>query len=181
MHPSRCQILNSVPVIVYGIRRGYAGLIENEIDELTSRDVGGIIRQGGTILRSARSKEFTTPDGQARALDVLRGWDIDGLVVIGGDGSLNGAACLVMTSFPVIGIPASIDNDIPGTEMAIGVDTALGTILDAMDKIKDTASAHQRVFIVEYGQPTVILPLCPDSRVALKWWFFLKRWWTKTL
>lgn len=134
---------------VFGTTRGYAGLMANEIKELESRDVGGIIRQGGTILLSARSMEFKTEEGQAKALDVLHGWEIDGLVVIGGDGSLNGAACLHKHGFPVIGVPASIDNDIAGTEMAIGVDTALNTILDAMDKIKDTASAHQRAFIIE--------------------------------
>lgn len=134
---------------VYGITRGYAGLMENDIKKLDSRDVGGIIRQGGTILMSARSKEFKMPEGQAKALDVLRGWDIDGLVVIGGDGSLHGAMCLHELGFPVVGVPASIDNDISKTEMAIGVDTALNTILDAMDKIKDTASAHQRAFIIE--------------------------------
>ncbi|MCE5198061.1 MAG: 6-phosphofructokinase [Armatimonadota bacterium] len=134
---------------VYGIRRGYAGLMSNDISKLDSRSVGGIIRQGGTVLMSARSAEFKTPEGQAKALDVLHGWEIDGLVVIGGDGSLNGAACLHRLGFPVVGIPASIDNDIAGTEMAIGVDTALNTILDAMDKIKDTASAHQRAFIIE--------------------------------
>jgi 6-phosphofructokinase 1 len=116
---------------------------------MDSRSVGGIIRSGGTILMSARSEEFKAPEGQAKALNVLRGWDIDGLVVIGGDGSLRGAAALHDQGFPVVGAPASIDNDIPGTEMSIGVDTALNTILDAMDKIKDTASAHQRAFVIE--------------------------------
>ncbi|MCE5314311.1 MAG: 6-phosphofructokinase [Armatimonadota bacterium] len=134
---------------VYGITRGYAGLMANDIKKMESRDVGGIIRQGGTVLMSARSMEFKTDEGQAKALDVLHGWEIDGLVVIGGDGSLNGATALHRLGFPVIGVPASIDNDIAGTEMAIGVDTALNTILDAMDKIKDTASAHQRAFIIE--------------------------------
>jgi len=134
---------------VYGIKRGYAGLMNNEIEELDSRSVAGIVRQGGTLLMSARSMEFKTPEGQAKGLDVLRGWGIEGLVVIGGDGSLHGAQALNRLGFPVIGVPASIDNDICGTEMAIGVDTALNTILDAMDKIKDTASAHQRAFIIE--------------------------------
>ena len=134
---------------VYGIKRGYAGLMENDIIELDSRAVGGIIRSGGTILMSARSKEFRTKEGQAKALDVLHGWGVEGLVVIGGDGSLHGGVALHDQGFPVIGVPASIDNDIPETEMAIGVDTALNTILDAMDKIKDTASAHQRAFIIE--------------------------------
>lgn len=134
---------------VYGVRRGYAGMIENEIVEMDSRSVGGIIRSGGTVLLSARSQEFRTAEGQARALDVLRGWQIDGLIVIGGDGSLRGATKLHEQGLPVVGVPASIDNDIPETEMSIGVDTALNTILDAMDKIKDTASAHQRAFIIE--------------------------------
>jgi len=134
---------------VYGVRRGYAGLMANDIIELDSRAVGGSIRQGGTILMSARSKEFKTEEAQKQAIDVLRGWQIEGLVVIGGDGSLAGAAALHRMGFSVVGVPASIDNDIPETEMAIGVDTALNTILDAMDKIKDTASAHQRAFIIE--------------------------------
>ena len=134
---------------VYGIRRGYVGMMENDIIEMDSRSVGGIIRSGGTVLMSARSKEFRTPEGQAKALEVLHGWGIEGLVVIGGDGSLNGALALHKQGFPVVGVPASIDNDIAETEMAIGVDTALNTILDAMDKVKDTASAHQRAFIIE--------------------------------
>lgn len=134
---------------VYGVRRGYAGLMANDIVQLDSRAVGGIVRQGGTILMSARSLEFKTPEGQQRALDVMSGWGIEGLVVVGGDGSLTGARALHDLGFPVIGVPASIDNDIIGTDMAIGVDTALNTILDAMDKIKDTASAHQRAFIIE--------------------------------
>lgn len=134
---------------VYGIRRGYAGLMTNSITELESRDVGSIIRHGGTMLMSARSEEFKTPEGLAKGLDVLHGWGIEGLIVIGGDGSLRGAKSLCDQGFPVVGVPASIDNDIPETQMAIGVDTALNTILDAMDKIKDTASAHQRAFIIE--------------------------------
>ncbi|MFQ3550379.1 MAG: 6-phosphofructokinase [Armatimonadota bacterium] len=134
---------------VYGIKRGYSGLIENDIIRLDSRDVSGIIRHGGTILFSARSKEFRTEEGQAKALDILAGWGIEGLVVIGGDGSLRGAKALCEKGFPVVGVPASIDNDIYGTEMSIGVDTALDTILDAIDKIKDTATAHQRTFVIE--------------------------------
>lgn len=135
--------------VVYGIQRGYAGLMNNDISELDSRSVAGSIRHGGTILMSARSAEFKTLAGQQKALGVLRGWGIEGLVVIGGDGSLGGALALHKLGFPVVGVPASIDNDIRDTDMAIGVDTALNTILDAMDKIKDTASAHQRAFIIE--------------------------------
>ena len=168
---------------VYGIRRGYAGMMSNDVFELDSRAVAGIIRQGGTILLSARSEEFKTEEGQATALDILRGWGMDGLVVIGGDGSLRGAAGLHRHGFPVVGVPASIDNDIPETEMAIGVDTALNTIIDAMDKIKDTASAHQRAFIIEVmgrkhgylalmagiagGAEMVILPRTRISRQAI--------------
>lgn len=134
---------------VFGVQRGYAGLMTNDMVELDSRSVAGSIRQGGTILMSARSNEFKTIEGQQKALGVLRGWGIEGIVVIGGNGSLAGAMSLHNLGFPVIGVPASIDNDIRGTEMAIGVDTALNTILDAMDKIKDTASAHQRAFVIE--------------------------------
>ncbi len=134
---------------VYGVRRGYRGLIDNDVIKLDSRAVGGVIRSGGTMLLSARCEEFKSEAGQAKALDVLGGWDIEGLVVIGGDGSLRGALALHEKGFPVVGAPASIDNDISGTEMAIGVDTALNTILDSIDKIKDTAAAHQRAFIIE--------------------------------
>lgn len=134
---------------VYGVKRGYSGLIANDLIELDTRAVGGIIRHGGTMLMSARCPEFSTDEGRSRALDVLHGWEIEGLVVIGGDGSLRGARALRDSGFPIVGVPASIDNDIAGTDMSIGVDTALNTILDAMDKIKDTASAHQRAFIIE--------------------------------
>lgn len=134
---------------VYGIRRGYAGIMENDIFELDARAVGGIVRVGGTVLMSARSPEFCSEQGQEKALDILHGWGIEGLVVIGGDGSLRGAMSLAQHGFPVVGIPASIDNDIACTEMSLGVDTALDTILGALDRIKDTASAHQRLFVVE--------------------------------
>lgn len=134
---------------VLGIHRGFAGLMKNEIVEMDSRSVGGIIRQGGTMLMTARAPEFANEEGQKHALETLSAWGVDGLVVIGGDGSLHGAQALHHRGFPVIGVPASIDNDIGCTEMAIGVDTALNTILDAMDKIKDTASAHQRAFLIE--------------------------------
>ncbi|MDH7601277.1 MAG: 6-phosphofructokinase [Armatimonadota bacterium] len=134
---------------VYGVRQGYRGLIDNQIFPLDSRAVSGILRAGGTILMSARSQEFHTEAGQCRAIEVLRGWDIDGLVVIGGDGSLRGALELHRKGFPVVGVPASIDNDIACTEMSIGVDTALNTILEAVDRIKDTAAALQRAFVIE--------------------------------
>lgn len=136
-------------VDVFGVRRGFAGLMNNDIIEMDSRAVGGIIRLGGTVLMSARAPEFLTEQGQNRAIETLTAWGIEGMVVIGGDGSLNGARALHDHGMPVIGVPASIDNDIGCTEMSIGVDTALNTILDAVDKIKDTASAHQRAFVIE--------------------------------
>ncbi|HYN88714.1 MAG TPA: ATP-dependent 6-phosphofructokinase, partial [Ardenticatenaceae bacterium] len=133
----------------HGIRRAYAGLISGEIRQLGPRDVGGIIQKGGTFLQTARLPEFKDRAVQRAALRRLNEADIEALVVIGGDGSLNGAIALQRQGFPVVGIPASIDNDIYGTNMAIGVDTALNTILDAIDKLRDTASSHQRAFLIE--------------------------------
>lgn len=136
-------------VQVMGIRRGFQGLIEGEIAELRPRDVGGIIQRGGTILQTARSKEFMTEEGQRKALRRLNQHGIEGLVIIGGDGSMRGALALHQRGFPVVGVPASIDNDIWGTHMSIGVDTALNTIIDAIDRIRDTASSIGRAFLVE--------------------------------
>jgi 6-phosphofructokinase 1 len=136
-------------VEVYGIRQAYAGLLAGDFERLTSRDVSGIMQRGGTILQTARNKEFETPQGQKRALRRLNEHEIEGLVVIGGDGSLRGALALHELGFPVVGIPGSIDNDIWGTNMSIGVDTALNTILDAVDKLRDTASSHERCFLLE--------------------------------
>ncbi len=132
-----------------GIRRGYTGLIGGEIDEMDARSVGGIIGRGGTILGTARCPEFYDPKGQKEALRTLNRFGIEGLVVIGGNGSLTGALALWRMGFPTIGIPSTIDNDINGTDISIGVDTALNTILDAIDKIKDTASSHNRAFLIE--------------------------------
>lgn len=134
---------------VLGIRRGYHGLLAGDMEPMDARAVGTIIRRGGTVLQTARCPEFATVEGVQRGMDNLRRAGIDGLVVIGGDGSLKGARDLSRRGFPVAGIPASIDNDINGTEQAIGADTALNTALDALDKIKDTAFSHGRVFIVE--------------------------------
>jgi 6-phosphofructokinase 1 len=136
-------------VEVYGVHRGYAGLIANDMVELDARSVGGIIGQGGTFLGTARSPEFRDEAGQRKALRYLNQAGIEGLVVIGGNGSLTGALHLHKLGFPVIGVPATIDNDVNGTDIAIGVDTALNTILDAIDRIKDTASSHQRAFLIE--------------------------------
>jgi 6-phosphofructokinase 1 len=145
---------------VMGIERGYAGLMDGEIIPLDARSVGGIIGRGGTFLGTARAPEFKTPQGQREALRNLNRHGIEGLVVIGGNGSLAGACALHQLDFPVVGVPATIDNDAVGTDMAIGVDTALNTILDAIDKIKDTASSHQRAFLIEtMGRDTGYLAL----------------------
>jgi len=134
---------------VVGIIEGYYGLLHGEMRGLTSRDVGGIIERGGTMLKTARSDEFRTKKGQREAIREMNEEGIDGLVVIGGDGSLRGAHALATQGISVVGVPASIDNDIWGTDMSIGVDTALNTIIDAVDKLRDTASSHNRAFIVE--------------------------------
>jgi 6-phosphofructokinase 1 len=134
---------------VMGIERGYVGLMDGEMMPLDARSVGGIIHRGGTFLGTARAPEFKTPKGQREALRNLNRHGIEGLVVIGGNGSLSGACALHQLGFPVVGVPATIDNDVVGTDIAIGVDTALNTILDAIDKIKDTASSHQRAFLIE--------------------------------
>ena len=134
---------------VMGIERGYAGLMDGEMIQLDARAVGGIIGRGGTFLGTDRAPEFETVKGQREALRNLNKHSIEGLVVIGGNGSLTGALALHKHGFPVVGVPATIDNDVPGTSMAVGVDTALNTILGAIDRIKDTASSHQRAFLIE--------------------------------
>ncbi|MBE3549863.1 MAG: 6-phosphofructokinase [Brockia lithotrophica] len=134
---------------VYGISYGYAGLLERRLLPLALGSVGDILQRGGTILQTARSDAFRTPEGQRRAAEVLREFEIDGLVVVGGDGSLRGAHDLARLGVRVIGIPATIDNDIPLTDVAIGFDTAINTVIEAVDKIRDTASSHERIFVVE--------------------------------
>lgn len=134
---------------VFGIRQAYAGLLIGDFEPLTSREVSGILQRGGTLLQTARNEEFKTKQGQRKALRRLNEQNIEGVIVIGGDGSLRGAMALHKLGVPVIGIPASIDNDIYGTDMSIGVDTALNTILDAIDKLRDTATSHNRCFLIE--------------------------------
>ena len=137
-------------VKVLGFLHGYEGIIRNESRVLDSISVGGIITYGGTILRTARSKEFMEYAGRERAMAVLRENQCDGLVVIGGDGSLNGAYRLHEEfDFPVMGVPGSIDNDISGTDFSIGFDTAINAALDAIDRVRDTAYSHERVFVIE--------------------------------
>lgn len=134
---------------VYGIRQAYAGLITGDMYLMSSRDVSGILQRGGTILQTARNEEFKTPQGQRKALRRLNSQGIEGIVVIGGDGSLRGGLALHKLGLPVVGVPASIDNDIWGTNTSIGVDTALNTILDALDRLRDTATSHNRAFVLE--------------------------------
>lgn len=134
---------------VVGAENGYEGLIRGNFISLGARDVGGILQRGGTILRTARSAEMREPRGQREAVRQMNNANIDGLIVIGGDGSLRGAQALSSQGVPVVGVPGSIDNDIFGTDMAIGVDTALNTIVDAIDKLRDTASSHNRAFLIE--------------------------------
>jgi 6-phosphofructokinase 1 len=134
---------------MYGVRYGYQGLIDDEIFSMRARSVGGIIQQGGTMLGSARSLEFKTEEGRKKALANLASHDIEGLIVIGGNGSQTGSHALHQLGFPVVGIASTIDNDLYGSEITIGVDTALNIALEAIDRLKVTASSHQRAFLVE--------------------------------
>lgn len=134
---------------VLGVEEGYEGLIHGKFRPLGVREVGGILQRGGTILQTARSREFRETAGQSEAVRQINNAGIDALIVAGGDGSLSGAQKLASKGISVIGVPASIDNDIYGTDMCIGVDTALNTIVDAIDKLRDTASSHNRAFLVE--------------------------------
>ncbi|MBR2360338.1 MAG: 6-phosphofructokinase [Bacteroidaceae bacterium] len=145
---TRAAIYNGLRV--KGIYRGYKGLVTGEILEFKTQNVSNIIHQGGTILKTARCKEFTTPEGRALAYENMRKEEIDALVIIGGDGSLTGARIFAQEyDVPCIGLPGTIDNDLYGTDTTIGYDTALNTILDAVDKIRDTATSHERLFFVE--------------------------------
>lgn len=135
---------------VYGIYRGYEGLIAGDFKELTTESVSNTIQKGGTILKTARSKEFMTPEGRAKAYDSLRKFGVDALVVIGGNGSLAGARDFAREyDVPVVGLPGTIDNDLSGTDSTIGYDTALNTIVECVDKIRDTATSHDRIFFIE--------------------------------
>lgn len=145
---TRSAIYNGLTV--KGIYRGYKGLITGEIQEFKTQNVSNIIQQGGTILKTARCQEFKTPEGRRIAYETMQREGIDALVVIGGDGSLTGARLLAQEfDVPCIGLPGTIDNDLYGTDTTIGYDTALNTILDAVDKIRDTATSHERLFFVE--------------------------------
>ena len=145
---TRMAIYNNLRVV--GIKRGYYGLVYNEMEEFTSKSVSNIIQQGGTILKTARCREFTTSEGRAKAYENMKAAGIDALVVIGGDGSLSGARIFAEEyDVPIVGLPGTIDNDLGGTDETIGYDTALNTIVEAVDKIRDTATSHERLFLVE--------------------------------
>lgn len=146
---TRAAIYNGFQV--KGIYRGYEGLIAGEVKELTTEDVSSIIQRGGTILKTARSEAFTTPEGRKKAYDVLRKEGISSLIIIGGDGSLTGARIFANEYDDIIciGLPGTIDNDLYGTDFTIGYDTALNTIVECVDKIRDTATSHDRIFFVE--------------------------------
>lgn len=134
---------------VMGVRRGYSGLINGEIVPMDRHSVADIIQRGGTILRTARCEEFKTEEGRKRGANILRTFGIDGLVVIGGDGSFKGAQLLSKLGISTVGLPGTIDNDLPYTEYTIGFDTANNTVLDAINKLRDTSTSHERVSIVE--------------------------------
>lgn len=169
---------------VLGFQHGWRGVMTEEITPLDSKAVGGIISLGGTLLRSARCQEFREEAGRVQAMDVLKANGIEGLVVIGGDGSLTGAKKLLEEhNLPIMGIPGSIDNDIPGTDYSIGFDTAVNTARDAIDKVRDTAYSHDRVFVIEVmgrnngfialecalacGAEAVLLPEVPYSLMEI--------------
>ncbi len=159
-------------VEVYGIRQAYKGLVNGDIERMDTRDVAGIIQHGGTILQTARLPEFKEEKIQRQAIRRLNEHGIDGLIVIGGDGSLTGALALHRQGVRVIGVPGSIDNDIWGTDSSIGVDTALDTIVGAIDRLRDTASSHERVFLVEVmgrrcGHLAIVAGLVTGAEVVL--------------
>lgn len=164
---------------VFAIRNGYQGLIDGSIEKMEIGSVGDIIQRGGTILRSARCKEFESEEGQEKGIAQLNKFGIDGLIVIGGDGSFHGAQKLTEKGYPCIGVPGTIDNDIAGTDFTIGFDTALNTIIEAIDKIRDTASSHERTYVIEVmgrdagdlalwagladGAESILIPEKPDD------------------
>ena len=145
---TRAAIANDMTV--KGIYRGYRGLVFDEIEDFKTQNVSNIIQRGGTILKTARCEQFKTPEGMQEAYQTLMRHQIDALVVIGGDGSLTGARCLAQKyNLPIVGLPGTIDNDLYGTDTTIGYDTALNTIIECVDKIRDTASSHERLFFIE--------------------------------
>jgi len=157
---------------IIGIQKGFQGLIDRHYETMSTRSVSNVLQRGGTFLQSARCKEMRTEAGLRLASDNLKGLGIEGLVVIGGDGSLKGAYAIHQQGVPVIGIPGSIDNDIPYTDVSLGVDTALNNIIRAVDNLKDTASSHDRAFVVEVmgrncGYLTVVATIAAGAEYSL--------------
>lgn len=157
---------------VIGIQKGFQGLIDRLYETMTTRSVSNILQRGGTFLQSARCKEMRTEAGLNLACENLKGIGIDGLIVIGGDGSLKGGYAIHQKGIPVIGIPGSIDNDIPFTDVSLGTDTALNNIIRAVDNLKDTASSHDRAFVVELmgrncGYLTVVATIASGAEYSL--------------
>ncbi|MEG1930207.1 MAG: ATP-dependent 6-phosphofructokinase, partial [Anaerovorax sp.] len=134
---------------IFGIKRGYEGLIQGEINQMSTSSVADILQRGGTILRTARSQSFKEPEGFKRALDMLSSFEIEGLVIIGGDGSLRGGLELAKAGITVMGLPGTIDNDLAYTDFTIGFDTAVNTVLTAVGNIRDTSSSHERSTVIE--------------------------------
>ncbi len=173
----------SLGVEVTGIRRGYFGLLRGEFDVLGPESVHDIIHRGGTKLLTARCEEFLTPEGQEAGASRLRASGVEGLVCIGGDGSLRGCLALEALGFPTVGVPGTIDNDLGGTDLTIGFDTAVNTAVEAVDRVRDTATAHERTFVVEVmgrssgfialavgmacGAETILVPEIPWSPEAV--------------
>jgi len=166
----RTALANNIEVV--GVMHGYEGLLNGEFHPMGARDVGGILQRGGTVLLTSRSKRFMEASGQREAIRKMNEAGIDALIVIGGEGSMNGAHALSQQGVKVIGIPGSIDNDIWGTNIAIGTDTAMNTIMEAVDKLRDTASSHQRAFLIETmgrnsGYLAVMAAIVCGAEVAL--------------
>ncbi len=134
---------------MYGIYRGYEGLLEGDIKRMYGEDVADIMQRGGTILKTARSQEFTTDEGLDKAVNIIETFDLDGLVVIGGDGSLHGALALANRGIAVVGLPGTIDNDLGYTDFTIGFDTAVNTVIRGISSIRDTSSSHERTTIIQ--------------------------------
>ena len=153
---------------IKGVYRGYEGLMRDEIKTFTTEDVSGIIMRGGTILKTARSQDFMKPEGRKRAYETCMREGIDALVVIGGNGSLTGAQAFAEEhDFQVIGLPGTIDNDLYGTDATIGYDTSMNTIMECVDRIRDTANSHERIFFVEVMRQVIWRRIVP-SHVALR-------------
>ncbi|MDR3296348.1 MAG: 6-phosphofructokinase [Clostridiales Family XIII bacterium] len=157
---------------IYGIERGYEGLIAGDIKELSVSSVSDIIQRGGTMLRTARSTHFMEPEGFKRAMDMLENFEIEGLVVIGGDGSMRGGVAISKTGVPVIGLPGTIDNDLAYTDFTIGFDTSVNTVLSAIGNIRDTSSSHERSTVIEVmgrncGDIALYSGLCGGAETVL--------------